>query len=81
MQPHVRLGLSARGCLALIRVAKTWAASQGRTAVVPEDVHVLAEPVLCHRLLLDAQAQFAGASVTSVVDDLLAAVPPPTDRG
>ena len=38
VQPHVRLGLSARGCLALIRVAKTWAASQGRTAVVPEDI-------------------------------------------
>jgi len=81
VQPHVRLGLSARGCLALIRVAKTWAASQGRTAVVPEDIARLAEPVLCHRLLLDTQAQFAGASVASVVDDLLAAVPPPIDRG
>ena len=81
VQPHVRLGLSARGCLALIRVAKSWAASEGRTAVVPEDIVGLAEPVLCHRLLLDAQAQFAGASVASVVEDLLAAVPPPTDRG
>ena len=29
-QPHVRLGLSARGCLALVRVAKTWAAADGR---------------------------------------------------
>ncbi len=35
---HVRLGLSARGCLALIRVAKTWAAADGRTHVVPQDV-------------------------------------------
>jgi MoxR-like ATPase len=79
--PHVKLGLSARGCLALIRVAKTWAAAHGRTAVVPDDITVLAEPVLCHRLLLDPQAQFSGVTVTDVIADLLAAVAPPLDRG
>ena len=78
--PHVKLGLSARGCLALIRVAKTWAAAQGRTQVVPDDVTSLAEPVLCHRLLLDPQAQFSGVTVADVVDDLLAGVTPPLDR-
>ena len=80
IQPHVRMGLSARGCLALIRVAKTWAAADGRTAVVPEDIAVLAEPVLCHRLLLDAQAQFSGVSVTTVIEDLLSTVAAPRDR-
>lgn len=30
---NMRLGLSVRGCLALVRCAKTWAASQGRTHV------------------------------------------------
>ncbi len=78
--PHVRLGLSARGCLALIRVAKTWAASQSRTAVVPQDVHDLAEPVLNHRILLDAQAQYGGVRPEDVVAQLLADVPPPRDR-
>ncbi|WP_341924861.1 MoxR family ATPase [Nocardioides psychrotolerans] len=77
---HVRLGLSARGCLALVRVAKTWAAADGRTAVVPEDVNTLAEPVLCHRLLLDPQAQFSGVTIGEVIGQLLAAVPPPLDR-
>src|SRR6187549_2140850 len=52
-QPHVKLGLSARGCLAFVRVAKTWAAADGRDHVVPDDIKDLAEPVLCHRLLLD----------------------------
>ena len=79
--PQVSLGLSTRGCLALVRVAKTWAASVGRAAVVPEDINVLAEPVLCHRLLLDPQAQFSGVTVGEVIADLLAAVPPPVDRG
>jgi MoxR-like ATPase len=79
-QPHVRLGLSARGCLALIRVAKTWAAADGRNHVLPDDVKELAQPVLCHRLLLDAEAQFSGVTVDDVVGRLLDSVSPPTDR-
>ncbi len=79
-QPHVKLGLSPRGCLALIRVAKTWAAADGRDHVVPDDVKVLAEPVLCHRLLLDAEAQFSGVTIESVIGRLLETVSPPTDR-
>ncbi len=79
-QPHVRLGLSARGCLALIRVAKTWAAADGRNHVLPDDVKELAEPVLCHRLLLDAEAQFSGVTVEDVISRLLDSVSPPTDR-
>ena len=79
-QPHVKLGLSPRGCLALVRVAKTWAAADGRDHVVPDDVKVLAEPVLCHRLLLDAEAQFGGVTVDSVISRLLESVAPPTDR-
>ena len=77
---HVKLGLSTRGCLALIRVAKTWAIAHGRTHVVPDDVTTLAEPVLCHRLLLDPQAQFSGVTIADVIEDLLASVTPPHDR-
>jgi MoxR-like ATPase len=77
---HVRLGLSPRGCLALIRVAKTWAAADGRPHVVPQDVVTLASPVLCHRLLLDAEAAFRGVTVDEVVQQLMAAVPAPSDR-
>ncbi|WP_193609626.1 AAA family ATPase [Nocardioides lijunqiniae] len=79
-QPHVKLGLSARGCLAFIRVAKTWAAADGRDHVVPDDIKDLAVPVLCHRLLLDAEAQFSGISIDTVIARLLDSVAPPTDR-
>ncbi|GAB2886834.1 AAA family ATPase [Nocardioides pacificus] len=79
-QPHVRLGLSARGCLAFVRVAKTWAAADGRDHVVPDDILELAIPVLGHRLLLDAEAQFNGVSVESVIARLLDLIAPPTDR-
>ena len=77
---HVRLGISARGCLALMRVIKTWAVADGRGHVVPEDVVQLAHPVLSHRLILDGEAQFRGVEVDQVVDELLDRVPVPTVR-
>jgi MoxR-like ATPase len=43
-------------------------------------VATLAEPVLGHRLLLDAQAQFSGIRVADVVAGLLEQVAPPVDR-
>lgn len=76
----VRLGLSVRGCLAFIRCAKTWAIGQGRTHVIPDDIKLLAQPVLNHRLLVTAEAQFAGISVNQVIDQILGEVAPPTER-
>ncbi len=78
--PALRLGLSMRGALAYVRCAKTWAASQGRAYVTPDDVKLLAHPILAHRLLLEAEAQFAGTTVDEVVDEILASVAPPTGR-
>jgi MoxR-like ATPase len=77
---HVRLGISARGCLALMRVIKTWAVADGREHVVPEDVAELAHPVLGHRLILDGEAQFRGVDVEQVVEELLDRVPVPRLR-
>jgi MoxR-like ATPase len=77
---HVRLGLSPRGCLALIRVMKTWAVADGRGHVVPEDVAELAHPVLGHRLILDGEAQFRGVEVDQVIDQLLDRVKVPSLR-
>jgi len=77
---HVKLGLSMRGCLAFIRAAKTWALSQGRQYVIPDDIKELAIPVMAHRLILNAEAQFSGVNVERVIDDLLASVQAPADR-
>jgi MoxR-like ATPase len=76
----VKLGLSVRGCLAFVRCAKTWAISQGRTHVIPDDIKILAEPILCHRLLLTAEAQFANITVPQVIGQVLAEVAPPSER-
>jgi MoxR-like ATPase len=78
---HVRLGLSVRGCLAFVRTAKTWALADGRGYVVPDDIKQLAVPVLSHRLLLDAEAEFSGVTVEDVISQLMSKVPPPVNRG
>ncbi|TYL45860.1 AAA domain-containing protein [Nocardioides sp. BGMRC 2183] len=78
--PEVRLGLSARGALAYVRVAKTWAAAHGRTHVVPADIVDLAQPVLGHRLLLSAEASFNQVTPQRVIEELMASVPPPESR-
>jgi MoxR-like ATPase len=78
--PHVRLGVSARGCLAYVRCAKTWAVAHGRTYVTADDIRVLAEPVLSHRILLTAEAQFDGVTVQQVVREILYQIAPPLER-
>ncbi|GAA1220809.1 MoxR family ATPase [Rhodoglobus aureus] len=77
---EVRLGVSVRGALALMRASKTLAASNGRHYVVPDDVKALAEPVLAHRLVIDAEAEFEGVTASSVIAQILIENPPPTER-
>ena len=48
--------------------------------MVPDDIKLLAQPVLNHRLLVTAEAQFAGITTPQVIDQILAEVTPPTER-
>jgi MoxR-like ATPase len=77
---EVKLGVSVRGALALIRTAKTHAAGRGRHYVVPDDVKALAEPVLAHRLILDAEAEFDGVTASNLIAQVLIETPPPSTR-
>jgi MoxR-like ATPase len=54
--PGVRVGLSPRAGLALLRAARAYATLLGRTHVVPEDVQALFGGVAAHRLVPEAQA-------------------------
>jgi len=45
-----RFGLSPRAALALIRSAKAWAFIEGREYVIPEDVQMVFDAVVVHRL-------------------------------
>ena len=76
----VRLGVSVRGALALVRASRVWAASLGRHFVVPDDIKMLAIPCLAHRIILDPEAEFNGVQAVDVMAEVVGAVPPPTER-
>ncbi|WP_418908611.1 AAA family ATPase [Glutamicibacter endophyticus] len=78
---ETRLGVSVRGALAMVRAAKVWAAGQGRNYVLPDDIKELAPHVFTHRLVLDPEAEFTGATAVKVIDAVLREVPAPTRRG
>jgi MoxR-like ATPase len=78
---ELRLGVSPRGSLALLRAAQAYAAAEGRNYVVPGDVKALAPAVMAHRLLLTAEAEVQGTSVADVLAEVLAAVRVPVGAG
>jgi len=75
--PDLRLGASPRASRAMYRAAKALAAVSGRDFVTPDDVRELAVPVLCHRLVLSADAAMAGKDAPTVLRGLLDALPVP----
>jgi MoxR-like ATPase len=69
--PQVLLGCGPRASISLVQTAKALALVDGREFVAPEHVQELAVNVLAHRMVLDPQAKFAGASAASLVGELL----------
>jgi MoxR-like ATPase len=77
---RVEHGASPRASLAFTMGAKAKAAIERREYVTPEDVRSLAKPVLAHRLVLDADAEFGGLSTEEIVEELVASVETPASR-
>ncbi|WP_344648704.1 MoxR family ATPase [Cryptosporangium japonicum] len=75
--PEVRLGVSPRGSLALVRAAQVWAAADGRDAVTSDDVTALTGPVLAHRLILTPEAELNGVSAAELLRTILRRVDAP----
>jgi len=69
--PEVALGASTRGTLNLFHASQAYAAVQGRTYVIPDDIKTLAEPVLAHRIILRPNAEMQGQSAAKLVAGLL----------
>lgn len=77
----LRLGVSTRGSLALMRAAQAHAAGAGRGYVVPDDVKVTAPAVLTHRLVASAQAEVRGITVATILAEVLDSVRVPALSG
>ncbi|MDO4708865.1 MAG: AAA family ATPase [Pseudomonadota bacterium] len=68
--PGVRIGLSPRAGLALLRAARAHALLLGRNHVLPEDVQALFVPLAAHRLVGDGNTE-----ATALAKSILLAVP------
>ena len=75
------LGVSPRASLNLMKGAKAMAMIRGRDYVVPDDVKVIAEPVMAHRVLLSPAARMRGVTQQAVVGEILNEVPVPGGGG
>ena len=75
--PEVRLGVSPRGGLALLRAARVTAATAGRPFVTPDDVQAMVVPTLAHRVVLRPDAEIQGRTAAEVVSRAVQAVPVP----
>ena len=73
----VFLGASPRGSIALFNASRAWAGIRGRDFVVPDDVKLLAEATLAHRIIIGPAARMRGLDSRGVVRDLLGSVPVP----
>lgn len=77
MAAYVRMGASPRASIAFLQIAKSVALLYGRPYVTPDDVKMLRQQVLRHRISLSYAAVADRVSVEEVIDKLVGAIPTP----
>lgn len=80
---HLSLGGSPRASIALFRTSQALAAIRGRSFVLPDDVKIVAGPVLAHRMILKPESRLRKLTSDRVVAEILGkvAVPVIPERG
>jgi MoxR-like ATPase len=75
--PHIYLGASPRGGIALLKTSRCLAALEGRDYITPDDVKRMALPVLRHRVILRPEAELEGLNPDKVITRILDTVTVP----
>ncbi len=68
---YFELGLSPRGSIAIMKVAKAYAFAEGRDYLIPEDVRIIFPYVAGHRLRLNASSKAAGTTQDKAFEAIL----------
>lgn len=68
---NLSLGASPRATLALMRMAQAYAFMHNRTYVIPEDVAIVYQYTIAHRIILKQEAKLNRVSAESVLRDIL----------
>ena len=71
LKPYLLFGASPRGSIGLARAAKAFAFMEGRSFVIPDDVKMMAVPVLNHRIGLSYEAEMDGVSAQDIIEKIV----------
>lgn len=71
------LGSSPRASITLLLGSKTYAAMQGRTYILPDDIKFLAPHIYRHRIILKPEAEIEGLTSDTIIERLLATIEVP----
>lgn len=78
--PQIKLGLSPRGTIALLKMIKATALLKGRDYVLPDDVIYTFSDVVSHRIMLNSKARINGVDEEKVLQEIIASVSVPKIR-
>lgn len=78
--PAIYLGASPRGSLALFRTAQATSLIRRRDFAIPDDVKMLAEPTLAHRLIVSPSARMKDIHGRAVIAEIMDSIPVPGAR-
>ena len=71
------LGVSPRGTIACVRMAKAWAFLQGRNYVMPEDVADIFIDIVKHRIVLNTKARVTHMTEEAILSEILSVTKQP----
>lgn len=75
--PMIELGLSPRGTMNVLQMAKAVSFLRQRSYVIPEDVKDIFFAVCAHRIILGTKARVAHVDANQVLEDILQQAPAP----
>ncbi|MBQ4265068.1 MAG: MoxR family ATPase [Clostridia bacterium] len=79
--PQIKVGASPRASRTLYQGSKAWAAMQGRSFVIPEDIQTIFNPVMNHRITLTSDARLKKRASEDVLSEILEGTTiPPTQK-
>jgi MoxR-like ATPase len=76
---RIKLGLSPRAALSLMKASQAYALIQGREYVLPDDIKYLFPYIAGHRLILAYDLEFTGIKQSEIIDTILEDVAVPVE--
>ena len=74
---YLAQGISPRGSIAILRLARAYAFYMDRDFLSPDDIHAVFYAVCNHRIILNTKAKASGLGPKEILNQILSAVPVP----